>query len=295
MPLEARIDEQVNALDERHELHPERLRQGADEDPTVARSEDAVVRVDAARISTGEERAALAWSAHVRAATEGERAGDGAHLDTLPWRSAQPSEKRRRDAESGERTGHVSDDRGHEPHRPPGPRPLHRLRSGDCGDQRLVRRQPLWMAFRTPGAHSAVDTIRRRVGLGRGLVGEQHVGARAERTAARRRLARRRPRASPTAWSDAGRGRPPRSAASPRARSARLRPRGRRAGTPHRKPEAPPRARRHEFLRGGPARSPPTLLRVLPRRGQIPICLASSSRWRIGSPNSTALALARLK
>ena len=91
MPLKARIDKQINALDERHELHPERLRQSADEDPTVARTEDAVVRVDAARISTGEERAALAWSAHVRAATEGERAADGVHLDALPWRSPQPA------------------------------------------------------------------------------------------------------------------------------------------------------------------------------------------------------------
>ena len=77
MSLEARIDEQVHALDERHELHPERLRESADEEPSVARAVDAVVRVDAARVSAREERAVLARSAHVGAAAEGECAADG--------------------------------------------------------------------------------------------------------------------------------------------------------------------------------------------------------------------------
>ena len=41
------------------------------------------------------------------------------------------------------------------------------------------------MAFRTPGAHAAVNTTRRLLGLRRRLVREQYVGASAERMPAR--------------------------------------------------------------------------------------------------------------
>ena len=50
-PWQARVGEQVDAIEAGHELHPERLRERADEEPAVGGRVERVGRIDAARIA----------------------------------------------------------------------------------------------------------------------------------------------------------------------------------------------------------------------------------------------------
>src|SRR5262249_58079134 len=103
--------EQVDAVEERDELHAERLRERAEEDPAVGRRVEAVARIDAARIAADEERALVLGPGDVGAAVQGERRLQPARVKTLAGKSAQASEMRGGDAERREHARHVRDDR----------------------------------------------------------------------------------------------------------------------------------------------------------------------------------------
>ena len=163
--LESRMREQVHAVERGEELRPERLREGADEEPAVGRRIEPVARIDAAWIAARGERPAVAGAGHERAAVERERGGEAAHLDRLAGRTAPAGQDRGAHAERGQDAGHVADHRRDEPDGPARPRPLQRLRAPRRREQRLVRRQA--DSRPSPCRHPAADEfrIRRRHGL----------------------------------------------------------------------------------------------------------------------------------
>jgi hypothetical protein len=175
IPLQALVDQEIDTIEERHELHPERLRERAQEDPAVGGGIEAVARIDAARIAADEERALMRRTGDVGPAVEREGRLEPARVQALSRKPAESCEVRGRDAERREHAGHVGDDRRHEPYGTTRPRPLERVHAGRGLHQRLVG----WEREARSGASPRGDAARDR-GLagGLGLVGDDGVGGR---------------------------------------------------------------------------------------------------------------------